>query len=207
MPMRTRRHPTQRTRGFTLIELMITVTILGILMATGLPSLFSWIAASRANAVPEFYLDGLRRARDGAIRYNSAARLVLTANAGNGQFDWQIDWCSPTALTACNDVLGNWSTTASPVSTVAGEAPGPSIFRSAAGLPASTLLAPNTNDDKTEVYFSALGWINNDVQNIRQLTLTPSTADVLPVQIFITLAGVAARCNPTLAASDSRGCP
>jgi type IV fimbrial biogenesis protein FimT len=207
MTRRTKHLPSRRTRGFTLIEMMITITILGILMATGLPSLFTWVATSRANAVPEFYLDGLRRAREGAIKYNSAARLVLTANAGNGQFDWQIDWCSPTALKACNDVLGDWSTTASAVSAVAGVPPGPSIFRSAAGLPASTLLAPNTNDDKTEVYFSALGWINSDVQNIRQLTITPSATDVLPVRIFITLAGVAARCNPTLAASDSRGCP
>lgn len=201
------KHPMRRTPGFTILEVMISITILGIMMATGLPSLFSWMAASRANALPEFYLDGLRRARDGAIKYNSASRLVLTTNASNGQFNWQVDWCSPISTDACSDVSGAWSTTTSLVSTVAGQPPGPSIFRSAAGLPASTLLALATNDDTTEVYFTSLGWINAGVQNIRQFTIAPSTAEILPVQIFITLAGIAERCNPTLAATDSRGCP
>jgi type IV fimbrial biogenesis protein FimT len=116
---------TKRPRGFTLVELMVTVTVLGIMMAIGLPSLMSWLSASRTNAMPEFYLDGLRKARDGAIKHNAAARLVLSTNA-NGQFDWQIDWCAPVTGTPCNDTSGAWSTTASAVSTVSGQPPGPS---------------------------------------------------------------------------------
>lgn len=191
-----------------MIELLVALTILATMMAVGLPSLFSWLNATRTKSLTEFYLEGLRVARDGAIKNNGAARLVLTTNSSNGQFNWQVDWCSPISTVACNDVTGTWSTTASPVSTVAGQPPGPSIFRSAGGLPASTAVAISTNDDTNEVYFTSVGWINTNVQgNIRTVLFTPSTTDILTEQVVITLSGMAERCNPSIAAPDPRACP
>jgi type IV fimbrial biogenesis protein FimT len=195
--------------GFSVTELMIAITILGIMMAVGLPSLFSWLNATRAKSLTEFYIEGMRLAREGAIKHNGASRLVLSTNTTNGQFDWQVDWCSPISTSAC-DESGVWSTTKSAVSTVAGQPSGFSVFRSADGLPASTLIAPSTNSQTTEVYFTSVGWINTNVEkktNIRALLFTPSSTEILPEQIVITLSGIAERCNPTATAPDSRACP
>jgi type IV fimbrial biogenesis protein FimT len=199
-------------QGFTLIEFLIVIVIMGILVTLGLNSIVSSVARARVEAVPEFYIDGLRRAREGAIKYNGAARLALSTSGSNGQFDYQIDWCSPIAGTACSDTIGTWSTTSSPVSATPGQPPGPSIQQSAAGLPPSSLIAPSASNGQTEVYFNSLGWLNTSVANatvanIRWLRFVPTDAQILPTQVSITLSGIAVRCYPTVASTDSRSCP
>lgn len=201
-----------RIKGFTTIELTIALAILAILAAVGIPNFMAWMSNSRRNAAPEFYLDGLRRAREGAIKYNAASRLVLTVNTNNGQYDWQIDWCSPIGGTPCNATSGNWSTPGSPVATPAqirlGQPPGPSVFRSAGALPASSLVTTTTQDGNVSVYFNSLGWLNGTVEdNMRWMRFTPYDTQTPPSQISITLAGVADRCDPSAAPTDSRGCP
>lgn len=65
-------------QGSTLLELMVTVLILGILMAIGLPQMSDWIRRSSVSAAAESLQNGLRRATTEAIRRNMRVEFLLT---------------------------------------------------------------------------------------------------------------------------------
>ncbi len=199
--------------GFTLIELMITITIFGVMLALGIPAMGGWMLTSKARSASEFYLDGFATARRQAVAHNASSRIVLTVNADNGQLDWQVDICFDVPGTPCTDSSGAWSSTAAPA---AGDPQGAagyqSVFRSAGALPDSDVLIPSVLPaGATQVYYTALGWVNTVVGNrLTQLRLDPAAKylNTIPVvALSITLAGMPSKCDPTLAATDSRACP
>jgi type IV fimbrial biogenesis protein FimT len=203
----TAMHP--RTRGFTLVEIMVGLAILSILLAVGVPSMRAWMTTNKAIAASEFYAEGFRLARAEAVKRNAATRLVLTANATSGQRDWQVDLCMPAATVACTDSSGAWSTVTQPNGN-ANAADFLSINRSADNLPGTSQMTLTRNPaDASAVYFTPLGWVNTDIdERLQSVTLAPVTADAFSTTaIMVTLAGVVTKCNPNVASTDSRGCP
>lgn len=201
-----------KCRGYTLIEVMVGIAILGTLLAVGIPSMTNWILANKARAASEFYVDGLSTARRQAVAHNARSRFVLTPGA-NGQYDWQIDLCFPAPGTPCTDTVGNWSGTAA---AAAGDPEGVtgfrSVFRSAASLPPTDALRPTVAPEGANaVYFTELGWVDTTIgDRLALLRLDPSAAladDVRAAAVAVTLAGMAAKCDPATAAPDSRACP
>lgn len=69
----------RRNHGFTLIELAITVSVAGILMALAMPSFTTWLGnvAIRTNA--EAISSAIQFARTEAIRRNASVRIVMDA--------------------------------------------------------------------------------------------------------------------------------
>jgi type IV fimbrial biogenesis protein FimT len=194
---------------------MVAIAILGILIVLGMPSLTASVERARVNSMADFYLDGLRLARNGALQKSGAARFVLTANA-NGQYDWQVDWCFPTTVVPC-DGGGNWSTT---TAAAAGDInvanPSFSVFRSGSSQPSIDAVSMTlTPADAVAIYYNAQGWVNTSVAPFLRLLRVdangsfnpdPVTPNVRPVAIAINLSGIAERCDPLVAAADSRGC-
>jgi type IV fimbrial biogenesis protein FimT len=66
-----------RQRGFSLIELMFTVTIFGLVLMLGLPSFSEWIQTQQLRAATEATLNGLQVARAEAIRRNLQVQIVF----------------------------------------------------------------------------------------------------------------------------------
>lgn len=198
--------------GFTLIEVMVAVVILGILLAVGIPNMTQWIMTNKAKSAAEFYQDGLSMARRQAVAHNARSRLVLTPNV-NGQFDWQVDLCFPAPGAPCTDEAGGWSTTADPADGDPEQAAGfKSVFRAASALPGSDMLAPTvTPEGANAIYFTELGWTDPSIANrLTRLRLDPAEAlaqQVRPVALAVTLAGMASKCDPTVQLPDSRACP
>lgn len=64
-----------RTLGFTLVEALVTVSILGILLAVAAPSFVDWIATQRVKSSASELLTDIRFARGEAIKRN--ARTVI----------------------------------------------------------------------------------------------------------------------------------
>lgn len=70
----------QRTKGVTLIELLVGLAIAAILMLLGLPSFQQWAANSRVRGAAEGMLAGLQSARVEAVKRNLTVEFVLTSD-------------------------------------------------------------------------------------------------------------------------------
>ena len=66
-------------RGFTLIEIMISLTVLGILLMVALPSFSEWLQNQQLRAASEATLNGLQVARGAAIRRNVLVQFRQSA--------------------------------------------------------------------------------------------------------------------------------
>ncbi len=91
---------TSRNRGFTLIELMLVIAVMGVLLAVGLPQYSIWMQNLRIRGAAESVQGGLQLARATAIARNTQAILVFrpaslsyfvytVPNPGTPPDDWQ----------------------------------------------------------------------------------------------------------------------
>lgn len=65
-------------RGATLLELMVTLMVAAILLATGLPAMSDWIKRSSVGTAAELIQNALRQAETEAIRRNAEVEFALT---------------------------------------------------------------------------------------------------------------------------------
>lgn len=81
-------------RGFTLIELMVTIAIVAILATVAAPSFNEAILSSRLTAFANSFAAGAQLARSEAIKRNSTVRLCRAANGTScaNSSGWQQGW-------------------------------------------------------------------------------------------------------------------
>lgn len=71
-------------RGFTIIELMIVIAILGMIASFGIPSLTESIRNFRAKTAAENFLSTLYLARSEAVKRNGISMSAISNNWSNG---------------------------------------------------------------------------------------------------------------------------
>ena len=76
------------THGFTLLELMVTLTIVGIVAAIAVPSMSTMVNNSRAERITELFELDLQFARSHAISRGDTVRI--SARNGDIANGWQI---------------------------------------------------------------------------------------------------------------------
>ena len=86
-----RRHP---AHGLTLIELMVTISILVMLTHALEPSISAWMANTQIRSVASSVQAGLQRARNEAVRRNEPVRFTLVALTDSAVMD---NSCAPVA--------------------------------------------------------------------------------------------------------------
>lgn len=67
-------------RGFSLIELMIVVAIMGTLLSLALPSFSVYLRNVKLRSATEMFIAGLQLARSEAVRMNTSVEFLVTAN-------------------------------------------------------------------------------------------------------------------------------
>jgi len=80
-------------RGFTLLELMVALTLAGMMLAAGLPSFSTFLRNAEIRSTAEAISNGLRVARSEATRLNRPVSFTL---AGSGNPSWSINIFNPT---------------------------------------------------------------------------------------------------------------
>jgi len=83
-------------RGFTILELMVALSIAALLLTVGLPSFTTFVRNSEIRSTAESISNGLRVARTEATRLNKPISFTL---AGGGNAGWAINEFDPVALT------------------------------------------------------------------------------------------------------------
>jgi len=69
----------RRARGFSLIELLITLAVLSVLLMAVAPAMGSWIADARVRSTAEALQNGLRLAQGQALQRNRHSVFALTS--------------------------------------------------------------------------------------------------------------------------------
>jgi prepilin-type N-terminal cleavage/methylation domain-containing protein len=80
-------------KGFTMIELTVTLAILGIISAIGIPSYFSWLPKYRLQTSVRNIYDDLNMARSRAVR--TGTLTVVKFDPANNTYTVFLDTSSP----------------------------------------------------------------------------------------------------------------
>ncbi len=71
-----------KQKGFTLVEVMIVVAIIGILSAIAIPNISSWLPNIRLRAAARDVFSDMMRAKMEAIKTNTTTSLTFTSGTG-----------------------------------------------------------------------------------------------------------------------------
>lgn len=84
----------KKNTGFTLVELMITLAIVGILLVVGVPSLKSFMQSNQLVAASNELVSAIHVARSEAIKQNAAVTVCESSDGKNcaTSGDWKNGW-------------------------------------------------------------------------------------------------------------------
>jgi type IV fimbrial biogenesis protein FimT len=83
--------PKIRPSGFSLIELVVGLAVMGIMFGLALPSYTAWMANAQIRNASESILNGIQRARSEAVRRNTNVEFFLP-QAANAQTSWVVQF-------------------------------------------------------------------------------------------------------------------
>ena len=166
--------------GFSLIELMVAVAIIGIIAAVAAPSYQAWVQNTKIRTAAESIQNGLQKARSEALTRNTSVQFVLDDAASS----WHAECVDPAK---CPDKAG-----------------GQIEARSSQEGSANDITVAA---DGTTVVFNGLGIKSGG--DLAQLTIDSTAVnadDSRELQIDINGDGTVRMCDPNTGASDPRKC-
>jgi len=199
----------QRARGFSLIELLVALTLAGLFMALAAPSFSIWVQNSRIRATADSIAAGLQLAKAEAVSHNGLVRFQLTdtltdaCSRSTSGVNWVIDMVDGNAA---QDSVEN-QCDAAPSETVA-----PRILhvRASAEGSGSSVVAASADS----LIFNSLGKLSPlpagntviDVTNPSGGACAAEGGDLSCLRIIVSPAGQVRMCNPRIPTGDPQAC-
>lgn len=192
-----------RHRGFTLIEFVVTVSILALLIMAVAPGMSAWLRNTRIRSVAEVLQNGLQQARNEAVRRNQNVSFWLVSLSAPGTLDngctlssssgsWVVSVSSPES--ACANAP---STDTAPM-IVAANAIGD------AGVGVSVAAAQSDGAAATSVTFNGFGHVVAGASTIAKIdvdNVVPGN-EFRPLRIEVEAAGSVRMCEPLVTSTD-----
>jgi type IV fimbrial biogenesis protein FimT len=192
---------TMKQRGFTVIEVVIVVAVIGFLLAAAAPSASAWIRNSRIRTAAESIAVGLQQARNEAVRRNQPVSFFLVSDT------------DPTAMSnscALSATSSGWVVAlASPAAKCATDRDAFIALRppgnTASGL--SVAAEDSSAAAATTVTFNGYGQVSNAVPISCIRITSPIDASARALNIAVNSGGQVRMCDPKVTdASDPRKC-
>ncbi|MEP7101706.1 MAG: GspH/FimT family pseudopilin [Burkholderiales bacterium] len=191
------------TRGFTLIELMVTISLLAILVMLAVPAFTAWIRNAQIRTAAEALQGGMRTAQAEALRRNRQVVMAFT-NA------------TPASGTTAVVNGKNWT-----LQTVAGLGDASSEYISGGSIAETNSAVTLDTSGVTAICFNASGrLVANTSPGVTSASCTAAAlafnVDVAPsgtnraLRVVLQLGGQVRMCDPkrpTLSATAPDGCP
>ncbi len=188
-------------QGFNLIEALVTVSVLGILLAATVPSMSDWIKSTNVRGLAETTQNGLQRARTEAMKRNRTVTFWLVSPAGTSL---PGDTCALSSASAA------WVVSVDDPSGKCNIAPSPStdprivqIYgpgRAADGITVTAV--DGSGNPASSVSFNGYGQrVGGGLATI-DLARTASTT-VRPLRVQISSSGSVRMCDPVATAVDA----
>ena len=195
-------------RGFSLIELLVTITVLALILSVAMPTLGTWMDNTRIRNTAEALQNGLQTARNEAVRRNQSISFYLVSLTDPAVMD---NNCAVSATGSA------WVVSADTPATQCGSAPStsvaPKIVEARTGNDAggkvkvSGLLADGSTAADT-VTFNGFGRVTNAAPLARiDIKCPDDSVTYRKLRLEITAAGAVRMCDPKLSdANDPRKC-
>lgn len=207
------RHARVQPRGgFSLVELMVTLTILGFALAASMPTIGSYLRNSQIRNAAESIASGLSKARSEAVQRNQTVTfsLVSTASGNPGLLDsscalsatsasWVVSLDNPAG--ACNVAVSD--TTAPRI--LAKFAQGDGAAKVAVAVMTDGCAGAEAAN---QIGFSGFGRVAVGGTPLHCIQITHTQAgDSRPLQVRIAAGGTVRTCDPAVTdANDPRKC-
>ena len=211
-------------RGLNIVEIMISLVVLGVLIGLGAPGFAEWLQNQQIRAAAEATLNGLQVARGEAVRRNTPVRFQLVSDLTSTCVLASASVTAPVSVTwivSLDDPSG-----ACDRPTYHEETPPPAVRilqkrTSAEGSPnavATSVFVPSppaapAAQAASTVTFAALGNViaNADATpsivkvDVTNPNVSPSAMRAL--RLIVNPGGSIRMCDPALAPPEPRGCP
>lgn len=189
-----------RQRGFTLIEAIVAMAIMGILMAVGMPMYSQWIQNAQIRTAAESIIEGLQLARNEAVKSGAVVKFIAGSSTNSG---WEVCLWN----TATNQCM---STTRIQTRSGTEGAANVSLAGALADLGGYTTAISPGSQLPGGVTFNGFGrpaTAGADLQRIDVRNTKLSAADERRLVILVSLGGQIRLCDPKFdRASNAQGC-
>ena len=190
-------------RGFNLIEILVTLSVLGILIALGAPSLAEFLQNQQIRAATEAIVNGMQVARGEAIRRNLAVQMVLEPpTSGWTICEATVEPCDSTTLTTDATLViqsrsPDENTGSARITAVAAD-----LVTTAVAVTFSPLGSVVTNFNASSTLARA------DVFSVRDACIADG-GPMRCLRVVVTGGGSVRMCDPTpgIVSPDPRACP
>ncbi len=192
----------RRRSGFSLIELLVSVSVVGIVLAVAMPSFTSWIRNARARTVADALQTGLRLAQAEAQRRTHSVVFFLT----------NTKTCTTASTAAAGG--GYWQIRVVPNALLTGDAADAvqcgvltDVSADVALTSSATALCFGGDGRQTTLTNPATVGVDcTAAAALYDITPSGSSADKRPLRVTVSLAGSIRLCDPGKSGSAPDGC-